>query len=251
MMMPEPVVDTAIVGVSSAEHPTMQLLHQHHRGPSFAERMVATSPGRFNEEFWHFWQTHIHPHLPSSPQLLDLGTGPGFILRQWQQRYPEGHFIGVDLMPYMLERAAADLQGIPGIQLLQTDLHDPHLPLDPGSIDAAQAVMVLHEMVQPLRLLQEVLRLLKPGGRFLLVDWVRAPLSLYFDAATEVQLFQPGTPLATLVDQFTHFYEHNRFSAEDLVWLLEKVGFTVVAQQLYCQNRFVRLVAQKPSLPPG
>lgn len=54
------------------------------------------------------------------------------------------------------------------------------------------------------------------------------------------------TSLDTLVDQFTHFYEHNRFSAEDLAWLLEKVGLRVVAQELYGQNRFVRLVAEKP-----
>ncbi len=78
------------------------------------------------------------------------------------------------------------------------------------------------------------------------MDWVRAPLRLYFDAVTEAQLFQPDTPLDTLVDQFTHFYEHNRFSAEDLAWLLEKVGLQVVAQELYRQNRFVRLVAEKP-----
>lgn len=143
---------------------TFQLLYQHHRGPSFCERMVATAPGRFNEAFWQFWQMHIEPCLPPAPRLLDLGTGPGFALGQWAQRYPGGHFIGVDVMPYMLERAAADLKGIPGIQLLQADLHDPHLPLEANSIDAAQAVVVLHEMVQPLRLLQEVLRLLKPGG---------------------------------------------------------------------------------------
>jgi arsenite methyltransferase len=225
---------------------TFQLLYQHHRGPSFSERMVATAPGRFNEAFWQFWQMHIEPHLSASPRLLDLGTGPGFALQQWAQRYPKGHYIGVDVMPYMLERAAADLKDIPGIQLLQADLHDPHLPLEADSIDAAQAVVVLHEMIQPLRLLQEVFRLLKPGGRFLLVDWVRAPLSLYFDPNTEAQLFQPDTPQETLLDQFTHFYEHNRFSPEDLVWLLEKVGFAVVAQQLYTQNRFVRLVAEKP-----
>jgi ubiquinone/menaquinone biosynthesis C-methylase UbiE len=184
--------------------------------------------------------------LPAAPCLLDLGTGPGYVLRQWAQRYPGGQLIGVDLMPYMLERAKADLKDIPGIQLLQADLHDPHLPLPDSSVDAAQAVVVIHEMVQPVRLLQAVRRLLKPGGRFLLVDWVRAPLSLYFDAATEAQLFQPDTPLDTLVDQFTHFYEHNRFSAEDLAWLLEKVGLRVVAQELYGQNRFVRLVAEKP-----
>lgn len=225
---------------------TFQLLYQHHRGPSFCERMLATAPGRFNEAFWRFWQQHVEPCLPAAPCLLDLGTGPGYVLRQWAQRYPGGQLIGVDLMPYMLERAKADLKDIPGIQLLQADLHDPHLPLPDSSVDAAQAVVVIHEMVQPVRLLQAVRRLLKAGGRFLLVDWVRAPLSLYFDAATEAQLFQPDTPLDTLVDQFTHFYEHNRFSAEDLAWLLEKVGLRVVAQELYGQNRFVRLVAEKP-----
>lgn len=218
---------------------TLNLLTQHHRGPEFSDLMVQTTPGRFNEDFWTFWDRHIHPALEEQPQLLDLGTGPGLALKLWAERYPQGRLTGVDLMPYMLEKAREYLAGYPQVQLLKADLHDPQLPLESESMDGVQTV------VQPVRLLQTAHRVLKPGGRLLVVDWIRAPLALYFSAEVEAQLFSSNADLEFLDDRFTHFYEHNRFSAEDLVWMLERCGFTVIAQERYKQDRFVRIAAEK------
>ncbi len=224
---------------------TLSLLTQHHRGPEFSDLMVQTTPGRFNEDFWSFWNQHIHPCLGDQPRLLDLGTGPGLALQLWADRYPQAHLFGVDLMPYMLEKARELLADLPQVQLLKADLHDPQLSLEPHSMDVAQSVVVLHEMIQPVRLLQTAHRLLKPGGRLMLVDWIRAPLVLYFSEEEVDQIFATDTDLELLDDWFTHFYEHNRFSADDLVWLLEHCGFQVIAQQRYKQDRFVRMAAEK------
>lgn len=224
---------------------TREMLARHHRGPEFSTAMETSFPNRFNEAFWSFWQQYIHPVLPARPTLVDFGTGPGLLLREWAQRYPQGQLIGVELMPYMLEKAQHHLADLPEVQLIQSDLHDPRLPLPAGSVDAAQAVVVLHEMTQPIRLLQATWTLLKPGGRLLVVDWVRAPIALYFDEATVNQLFDPATDLDLINDRLTHFYEHNRFSADDLIWLVQQVGFVVVGQELYNQSRFLRLALEK------
>ncbi|MDX2271287.1 MAG: class I SAM-dependent methyltransferase [Cyanobacteriota bacterium] len=226
---------------------TVNLLSKHHRGAEFSELMVATAPGRFGEAFWQFWKVHLEPAIgDGSPCLLDLGTGPGLVIEHWHRRYPQARYVGVDLMPYMLEKAQQVLADIPRLQLLQADLHDPQLPLAAGSVDVAQAVMVLHEMVQPLRLLQTAHRLLKSGGRLLIVDWVRASIRDYFDPATVDKLLDPATDTAYLDDQITHFWEHNRYSYDDLLWMLEIIGFQLLNYELYNNDRFVRIAVIKP-----
>ncbi len=225
---------------------TLTLLEHHHRGAAFSDLMVQTTPGRFDADFWQFWQTHIDPVVPTKPTLVDLGTGPGLALKTWAEKYPQGRYVGADLMPYMLEKAGQILAGIPGVELLQTDLHDPQLPLDANSVDVIQSVVVLHEMIQPIRLLQAAYGWLKPGGRLMLVDWVRAPIRVYFDAETEKSLFDPATDIDLLADQVTHFCEHNRYAIDDLLWMLKGVGFEIIAHEPYREERFVRIAAQKP-----
>jgi hypothetical protein len=39
--------------------------------------------------------------------------------------------------------------------------------------------------------------------------------------------------------------EHNRYSAEDLVWLLERTGFKVRATEVTREGRYARLVAER------
>lgn len=224
---------------------TVSLLEQHHRGAAFSDLMVQTTPSRFDAEFWAFWQAHLDPVIPAQPTLLDLGTGPGLALKAWAERYPQGRYLGVDLMPYMLDKARHLLAGISGVELFPADLHDPQVPLDPESVDVIQTVVVVHEMIQPIRLLQAAYGWLKPGGRLLLVDWIRAPIRVYFDTETEAQLFDPATPIDMLADRITHFCEHNRYGLDDLIWMLEHVGFRILAQQTYRQDRFARIVAEK------
>jgi SAM-dependent methyltransferase len=135
-----------------------------------------------------------------------------------------------------------------GCEILTEDLHDPKLPLADGSVDAVNASVVLHEMNQPLRSLQEVHRCLKPGGRFYIHDWVRAPLEVYIRAQTEeAAVFNPDTPVDELEDLFVHFIEHNRFSREDLIYLLNMSGFAVLHSTISKEGRFARIVAEKRS----
>ncbi len=221
---------------------TQDMLAKHHRdGAAFAQMMKDTFDGRFNDDFWAMWARDIEPALSDEPVILDLGTGPGMLLRALAARYPRLRAIGVECADYML--AAAD--ELPaGCEIITADLHDPHLPLDDGSVDAAVASVVLHEMHQPVRALQEVARCLKPGGRLYVLDWVRAPLKQYLEEA-ELDVFAPDTPLDALEDLFIHFIEHNRFSADDLVFLLENTGFRALQTTMLKDGRQARLIAEK------
>ncbi len=223
---------------------TLEMLERHHRdGARFAAMMKEGFERRYDVAFWAEWEHWMGPVLPERPVIIDLGAGPGMLVQALGRRYPGARVTGVEVAPYMLE-AAVELPE--GCALVAEDLHDPHLPLAAGSVDAAHAAVVFHEMNQPVRALQEVARVLRPGGRFYITDWVRAPLPVYVAAQTEeARVFDATTPVAELDDLFVHFMEHNRYSAEDLVWLLERTGFNVLATEVTREGRYARLVAER------
>jgi len=223
---------------------TRQILAKHHRdGEHFAELMRETFAGRFNEDFWTEWQTHVAPLLDTDkPRVLDLGTGPGLFLKELVARYPGVDAVGVECAPWMLE-AAADLPA--GCRILCEDLHEPHLPFDDGTVDAALAAVVIHELTQPVGLLREMQRCLKPGGVLFVLDWVRTPLATYLQHESRPDSVFADMDSAALDDIFTHFIEHNRFTAEDLGYLLSRTGFDVRQATLYNEDRFVRIIASR------
>ncbi|SCZ52564.1 class I SAM-dependent methyltransferase [Thiohalomonas denitrificans] len=223
---------------------TREMLARHHRdGERFAQMMKESFERRFDEAFWADWEQWVVPAYSERPVILDLGAGPGMFVKAAAERYPAARVVGVECAPYMLD--AAETLPDNG-ELLCQDLHDPHFPLEEASVDAAVASVVLHEMNQPVRALQELTRCLRPGGRLLILDWVRAPLEVYVRNQTdEGRLFDPETPVDELEDLFVHFVEHNRFSREDLYYLLHRTGFAVIDSTVTREGRYGRLIAQR------
>lgn len=96
----------------------------------------------------------------------DLGTGTG-VLADLMAPFVD-RVIGVDRSREMLEAARERLGGRAGVELRVGDLEE--LPLDDESLDLAVLSLVLHYVVEPPRVLGEVLRVLRPGGRVLVVE---------------------------------------------------------------------------------
>jgi ubiquinone/menaquinone biosynthesis C-methylase UbiE len=103
--------------------------------------------------------------------VLEIGPGTGANLCYFAN--PGVNWIGVEPNPYMrlyLEEEASRL----GMQIdLRTSLTDK-LPAENNSVDAVVGTLVLCCVRDPQLSLKEVIRVLKPGGRFLFIEHVAA-----------------------------------------------------------------------------
>ncbi|MCC2592726.1 class I SAM-dependent methyltransferase [Tessaracoccus sp. OS52] len=111
--------------------------------------------------------------------VLDIGCGAGPMAEQLVQR--GARVAGFDLSPAMLDIARRRLGDSADLRV--ADLADP-LPYDDDSFDVACASLVLHYLRDWEAPLQEVRRVLRPGGR--LIAAVNHPLAF---AMTENRYF--------------------------------------------------------------
>ncbi len=89
-------------------------------------------------------------------KVIDVGCGPGWLLRAFQQRGWKAK--GTELS----EPAAAFARNELGLDVESRELTDLNLP--DGSFDSATLWHVLEHIPQPERMLREIARILKPGG---------------------------------------------------------------------------------------
>ena len=96
----------------------------------------------------------------------DLGCGTGQVSAALAPFVAQ--VIGVDSSAAMLQAARRRLQGQRNVDLRRGHLES--LPIDDSRLDAATMMLVLHHIPEPARALTDVARVLKPGGRLILVD---------------------------------------------------------------------------------
>ena len=98
--------------------------------------------------------------------LADLGCGTGRLSELLAPNV--SHLIAVDASPEMLAAARERLAPFSNVDLRSGELEA--LPIDDRVLDAAVLALVLHHTAEPPRVLSEVRRVLRPGGRVVLVD---------------------------------------------------------------------------------
>lgn len=107
--------------------------------------------------------------LPSRWTVADLGCGTGALAAELAPRVRR--VIGVDQSAAMLRAARRRTEGLPNVELHEADL--AALPLDGGRCDAALLVLALGYLEAPGPALAEAARVLRPGGRLVVVDAAR------------------------------------------------------------------------------
>ncbi|MFP5239457.1 MAG: ArsR/SmtB family transcription factor [Acidobacteriota bacterium] len=110
----------------------------------------------------------ILARLPQCGTIADLGCGPGELLAALSAKCQR--LIGVDASPAMLELARR-APGLGAASLRVGELE--HLPLADAEADIAVLSLTLHHLSDPARALREARRVVAPGGRLIVVDYLK------------------------------------------------------------------------------
>ncbi|HEX9369255.1 MAG TPA: class I SAM-dependent methyltransferase [Vicinamibacterales bacterium] len=104
--------------------------------------------------------------------VADVGAGGGwFTVRLARQVGPNGHVYAEDIQPQMIQAIERRVQR-EGLQNVTTVLGTPTDPKIPGrSLDAVLIVDAYHEIEQPVTLLRNVAKSLKPAGIIGIVNY--------------------------------------------------------------------------------
>ncbi len=121
-------------------------------------------------EPWEF-SNRIHGYVQAAgKRVLDVGCGNGYVLAQYARHGAE--VCGVDLTETALKlsRRRFELAGLEGdFRLTDGD----HLPYPDGYFDVVCSMGVLHHIDDPRPMIREIWRVLRPGGRIILMLYHR------------------------------------------------------------------------------
>jgi ubiquinone/menaquinone biosynthesis C-methylase UbiE len=120
------------------------------------------------------------------PVLLDIGAGTGGFLSFVKSVRPSLRVIALDLSEPYLARAKGALQSYADVRFIAAPAEA--VPLPDGSIDAATSIFLFHELPPKVRVevAEEIARVVKPGGIFVLAETVQYGDAPAFDGLIDV-----------------------------------------------------------------
>lgn len=136
----------------------------------------------------------------ATPRVLDVGCGTGRLLAKLRNEFPAAELCGVDVSGPMIDvaRAKSELQGI-RLEVAPASA----LPFEASSFDVALTTMSFHHWEDQAAGMRDVARVLRPGGRVLIVDAFAmgplAPLVRRFGRAHGVGMRSDGEAVGVLV----------------------------------------------------
>jgi len=100
--------------------------------------------------------------------ILDVACGPGIVACEFAKRV--SHVTGIDLTPAMIEQAKL-LQKEKNLKNMDWKIGDVYdLPFNDESFSMVVTRYSFHHFIEPKRVLQEMIRVCKPGGKILVID---------------------------------------------------------------------------------
>ena len=166
-----PIIREQVARTTAANHDERRLRGVLNRRRAKSQEFFATAAGGWDHlreglfgDTFYLWAVLglIDPALT----VGDLGCGTGQLaetIAPYVRRV-----IAVDGSTDMLDAARRRLTGAENVELRQGELES--LPLVEGELDAAMLSLVLHYSPDPARALEEIARVVRPGGRLLVVD---------------------------------------------------------------------------------
>jgi ubiquinone/menaquinone biosynthesis C-methylase UbiE len=131
--------------------------------------------------FWRSSSSTVAREL-SAPRLgrdvLEIGAGSGSVAQQVLSENPELTWTAIDIDPRMAQAAAVRLGGFAAASVKTADA--TAMPFKNDSFDSVVSCLMLHHIIDWERAVEEVARVLRPGGTFVGYDLTRTPLASLF-----------------------------------------------------------------------
>jgi SAM-dependent methyltransferase len=163
---------------------------------------------------------------------LDVAAGTGLVARALASRVR--HVTAIDLTPEMLRtgKQQADAERVHNLVFQTGDARA--LPFLDASFSLAVSRFSLHQVAEPDRLVEEMLRVCRPGGRVVIADMVRGD--------------QPGDP--DRIERLRDVSHGAMLSVEAIASLLTRGGGAVVGRDVFDVPRPLRQWVQQARTPP-
>ncbi len=140
----------------------MAILGRHPEPPAWLYNLMAR--GLLARKIYRRVVADLSPSLPPGAYLLDVGTGPGYLLGYLAQERQDVRLWGLDL-DYRMIRLARRKENPPASTLEWVVGDALALPFGDGMFDQVVATLSLHIWPDPQAGLKELRRTLRPGGR--------------------------------------------------------------------------------------
>ena len=166
--------------------------------------------------------------LSAGESVLDIGCGTGTLAIAAKRRVgKKGHVCGIDAAPEMIGRAGKKAKKA-GLEVDFKKALVESLPFPDGQFDVVLSTLMLHHLPGKLRnrCAAEVRRVLRPGGRFLAIDFGTAP----------------GTKGIV-----AHFHRHGHINLEEMVRIFREAGLAIGERGRVGIGDLVYVVAVAPT----
>lgn len=102
---------------------------------------------------------------------LEVGPGPGYLGLEWLKRTNGTNLKGIEISPNMIqiaERNSKEYAFEDRVQYVKGDAQE--MPFDDNMFDAVFTNGSLHEWPEPMKIFNQIQRVLKPGGKYCIID---------------------------------------------------------------------------------
>jgi len=159
---------------------------------------------------WATWLHHVLPHL-KGPRILEIAFGTGYLMTRYAGRF---EVTGVDINARMVATTRSNLAAL-GLNANLMQARVEALPLPDAAFDTVLCTMAFSGFPDARAALSEMLRVLKEGGRLILLD-VNYPADKNWKGRALVRVaLQSGDLIRDMRKLLTSF---------NLVWTDEEVG---------------------------